>query len=146
MHPPTVNVIFILWNREFNYYKEQPLDSTMVKHKLKGGMSFGTNCMKSKTKDTIVEIQPTLLNQIHFPTCVHITIWAAINEKHVWMIGVKLDEFCRLNWNTINLPWLRKSFATFGFPMKKNLYMTSILHWIMPSVKFSNYQWKVSLY
>ncbi len=55
MHPPTVNVIFILWNREFNYYKEQQLNSTMVKHKLKGGMSFGTKCMKSKTKDTIVE-------------------------------------------------------------------------------------------
>ncbi len=65
----------------------------MVKHKLKGGMSFGTKCMKSKTKDTIVEIQPTLLNQIHFPTCMYITMWATIKEEHAWMIGAKLDEF-----------------------------------------------------
>jgi hypothetical protein len=113
MCPPTMNVIFISWNREFNYYKEQPLDSTMVKHKLKGGMSFGTKCMKSKTKYTIVEIQPTLLNQIHFPTCMYITMWVAINKEHSWMIGVKLDEFCRLNWNTIDLPTIKEIICNF---------------------------------
>ncbi len=43
MRPPTMSTIIILWNREFNYYKEQPLDSMMVKHELKSGTSSRTN-------------------------------------------------------------------------------------------------------
>ncbi len=49
-------MILMLWNREFNYYKEQHLDTTMGKHKLKVMSSSRTKRMKSKTKDTHVEI------------------------------------------------------------------------------------------
>jgi hypothetical protein len=51
-----VTTIFLLWNKEFNYYKGQPLDITTEKHKLKVMSFFGTKRMKSKTKDTNVEI------------------------------------------------------------------------------------------
>jgi hypothetical protein len=56
MRPPTVSTIIILWNKEFNYYKEQPLDSMMVKHELESGTSSRMKGMKSKTKDTTLEI------------------------------------------------------------------------------------------
>jgi hypothetical protein len=52
----------------------QPLESTMVKHKLEARLTFGAKRMKFKIKDTNVEIQPTLFDQIHFPTCMYITI------------------------------------------------------------------------
>jgi hypothetical protein len=82
MCPPTMSTIIILWNRKFNYYKEQPLDSMMVKHELENGTSSRTNHMKSKTKDIIVGIQLALLSQIHFPTCMYITMWRAMKEQH----------------------------------------------------------------
>jgi hypothetical protein len=82
MHPPTMNTIFILWNKEFNYYKEQPLDSTMVKHKLKGGSFFATKHMKFKTKNMTMKIQFVLLNQIHFLACMYIIMWATMKEEH----------------------------------------------------------------
>jgi hypothetical protein len=82
VHPPTVMTIFMLWNKEFNYYKEQPLELAMVKHKLKVGLSFGTKRMKFKTKDIDVEIQLMFLDQIHFLTCMYITMWATKKEEH----------------------------------------------------------------
>ncbi len=54
----------------------------MVKHKLEVGSSSGAKRMKSKMKDIDVEIQPMLLDQIHFPTCMYITMWIAKKEKH----------------------------------------------------------------
>jgi hypothetical protein len=74
--------MFISWNKEFNYYKEQPLDSTMVKHKLKGGSFSATKHMKFKTKDIAMEIQLVLLNQIHFLACMYIIMWATMKEEH----------------------------------------------------------------
>ncbi len=48
---------------KFNYYNEQPLELTIVKHKLEGGTSFGSKHMKwFETKDTIVDIQFALLD------------------------------------------------------------------------------------
>jgi hypothetical protein len=52
----------------------QPLESTMVKHKLEARSTSGAKRMKFKIKDKNVEIQPTLFDQIHFPTCMYITI------------------------------------------------------------------------
>jgi hypothetical protein len=49
-------MIFVLWNKEFNYYKEQGLESTMGKHKFEVALSSGTKKMKFKIKDTYVEI------------------------------------------------------------------------------------------
>jgi hypothetical protein len=49
-------MIFMLWNKEFNYYKEYCLELTMGKHKLEVMLFFGAKRMKSKTKDTNVEI------------------------------------------------------------------------------------------
>lgn len=69
--------------------------------------------MKSKAKDTNVDIQPTMLNQIHFPVCMYTTMWAAKKEEHIWMIGAKFDNFCRLNWNTIDLPTIKE--IIYGF-------------------------------
>jgi hypothetical protein len=82
MCPPTMNTIFILWNKEFNYYKEQPLDSTMVKHKLKGGLFSTTKHMKFKTKDMTMDIQLILLNKIHFLACIYIIMWATMKEEY----------------------------------------------------------------
>jgi hypothetical protein len=50
-----VMIIFVLWNRKFNYYNEQCL-SQQGKHKLEVVLFFGAKRMKSKTKDTDVEI------------------------------------------------------------------------------------------
>ncbi len=121
MRPPTMSTIIILWNREFNYYKEQPLDSMMVKHELKSGTSSRTNQMKSKTKDTTMGIQLTLLNQIHFPTCMYITMWRAMKEQHTQMIGVRLDEFYRLNWNTINHLVIKEIICSFQVSNEGNI-------------------------
>jgi hypothetical protein len=66
--------IILLWNKEFNYYKEYPLESVMAKYKFEVRLTFGARRMKSKTKDTNVKIQPALLDQINFPTCMYITI------------------------------------------------------------------------
>jgi hypothetical protein len=93
IRPPTVRTILVLWNREFNYYKEQPLESVMVKHKLEVGSSFRAKRMKSKMKDIDAKIQLALLDQIHFPTCMYITMWATKKEEHAWMIEAKLDDF-----------------------------------------------------
>jgi hypothetical protein len=69
----------------------------MVKHKLEGGISFGTKHMKwFETKDKIVEIQLALLDQIHFPTCMYITMWAIVKEDQDWMVRVKFNGFCKL--------------------------------------------------
>jgi hypothetical protein len=75
-------MIFVLWNKEFNYYKEQHLESTMVKHKLEVGLSFGAKRMKSTTKNTYVDIQLVLLDQIHFVACMYITMWVTKKEEH----------------------------------------------------------------
>ncbi len=97
IRPPTVTTIFMLWNREFNYYKEQHLDTTMGKHKLKVASSSRAKKMKSKTKDIDVEIHPTMLDQIHFSTWMYITMWVAKKEEHAWMIEVKLNDFRQFN-------------------------------------------------
>jgi len=65
----------------------------MGKHRLKVTLSFGANRMKSKTKDTNVEIQPSMLDRIHFSTCMYITMWATQKEEHAQMIKAKLDNF-----------------------------------------------------
>jgi hypothetical protein len=89
-----MSTILVLWNMKFNYYKEHPLELAMVKHNLEGGTSFGNKHMKwFETKDTIVEIQPALLDQIHFLACMYITMWAIVKEDHNWMVRAKLDEF-----------------------------------------------------
>lgn len=49
--------------------------------------------MKSKIEDTNVEIQPTLFDQIHFPTCMYITIQVAKKEEHAWMVATKFNDF-----------------------------------------------------
>jgi len=72
----------MLWNRKFNYYKEQCLKLAMGKHKFKVVWSFGAKRMKSKTKDINVEIQPMMLDQIHFSTCMYIMMWVTKKEKH----------------------------------------------------------------
>jgi hypothetical protein len=77
-----MTIILVSWNREFNYYKDRHLDITMGKHKLEVTSSFGTNRMKSKTKDTNVEIQLMIVDQIHFLVCIYITMWAAKKEEH----------------------------------------------------------------
>ncbi len=53
------------------------MELAMVKHKLKVGLFFGTKRMKFKTKHIDVEIQLVLLDQIHFPVYMYITMWAA---------------------------------------------------------------------
>jgi hypothetical protein len=71
-------MIVVLWNMEFNYYKEQPLKSTMVKHKLKIGSSSRAKWMKSRTKDTSMDIKSI------FPTCMYIMMWVVKKEEHAW--------------------------------------------------------------
>jgi hypothetical protein len=46
----------------------------MGKHKLEVVSSSGTKKMKSKTKDTNVEIQHGMLDYIHFPAYMYITM------------------------------------------------------------------------
>jgi hypothetical protein len=65
----------------------------MGKHRFKVTLSFGANKMKSRTKDTNVEIQPGMLDHIHFSTCMYITMWAAKKEEHAHMIKAKLENF-----------------------------------------------------
>jgi hypothetical protein len=54
----------------------------MVKRKFKVGSSYGAKRMKFEMKDIDVEIQPMLLDQIHFPTCMYIAMWIAKKEDH----------------------------------------------------------------
>jgi hypothetical protein len=54
----------------------------MGKHKLKVVLSYGVKRMMFKTKDTDVEIQLAMLGQIHFLTCMYITMWVAKKEEH----------------------------------------------------------------
>jgi hypothetical protein len=54
----------------------------MGKHKLEVALSFGAKRMKSKTKDTNMEIHPMMLDQIHFSVCMYITIHVAKKEEH----------------------------------------------------------------
>jgi hypothetical protein len=88
-----VRTVIVLWNKEFNYYKEQSLELAMAKYKLEVGSTSRTKRMKSKTKDIDVEIQPRLLDQIHFPACMYIIIWVVKKDEHAWMVVIKLDDF-----------------------------------------------------
>jgi len=81
IHPPIMTIILVLWNRKFNYYKEQCLELTTVKHKLKVVSSSRVKRMVSKMKNIDMEIQNVLLDQIHFPTCMYITMWVT-KEEH----------------------------------------------------------------
>jgi hypothetical protein len=65
----------------------------MGKHKLKVVSSSKAKRMKSKTKETDVEIHPVMLDQIHFSVCMYITMWATKKEGHAWMIEAKFDDF-----------------------------------------------------
>jgi hypothetical protein len=49
-----------------------------------------------ETKDTTIKIQLALLDQIHFPTCMYITMWAIMKADHDWMVKAKLNEFRNL--------------------------------------------------
>jgi hypothetical protein len=72
MHPPIMSMI-IVWNKEFNYYKEKPLESAMAKHKLEGEMCFwnqtyevqnqGYNCGDSTC---IVGSNPFFRMHVHY--------------------------------------------------------------------------------
>lgn len=55
----------------------------MGKHKLEVASSSRTKRMKSKTKDIDMEIQPMMLEQIHFLVCMYIIMWATKKEEHV---------------------------------------------------------------
>jgi hypothetical protein len=116
---PTMSTILVLWNMKFNYYKEQPLELAIVKHKLKGGTSFRTKCMKwFETKDTTMEIQLALLDQIHFPTCMYITMWRRIT------IGW-------LKWNLMNFAsslQSKRSFVVSRFLLKE-MFCTARRSW-----------------
>jgi hypothetical protein len=114
--PPIVKTILVLWNMKFDYYKEQLLKWRMVKHKFEVGSSSRAKQMKFKTKDTILEIQPTLLDQIYFPTCTYITIWATKKEEHGWCSMI----FVGLIGTQLTYLWSRRSFVTFKFPMEKH--------------------------
>jgi hypothetical protein len=97
LHLPTTSTILYYgtWNSIIT--RNRPLELAMVKHKLEGGISFGTKHMKwFETKDKIVEIQLALLDQIHFPTCMYITMWAIVKEDQDWMVRVKFNGFCKL--------------------------------------------------
>jgi hypothetical protein len=48
----------------------------MGKHKFEVVSFFIIKRMKSKTKDINMEIQLAMLDQIHFPTCMYIMMWA----------------------------------------------------------------------
>jgi hypothetical protein len=76
-----MTMILMLWNKEFHYYKEQCLEIAMGKNKFEVASSSKAKRMKSKTKDTNVEIQPLMLEQIHFPTCMYIIMWATKKEE-----------------------------------------------------------------
>ncbi len=75
---------FMLWNKEFNCYKEQCLELAMC------ASFFGVKRMKSKTKYTYVKTQLAMLDQIHFLVCMYITMWAANKEENTWMIEANL--------------------------------------------------------
>jgi hypothetical protein len=141
IHPPVVKTILVSWNMKFNYYKEQLLKLAMVKHKFKIGSSSRTKQMKFKAKDTILEIQPTLLDQIHFPMCTYITMWASKKEGHAWCLMI----FASLIGTQSTYLWSRRSFVTFKFPMRKTFYMRSWLLWTLLLLpKFSSCRWKES--
>lgn len=69
----------------------------MGKHKLEVMLSSRAKKMKSKTKDTDMEIHPTMVDQIHFSMCMYITMQATKKEEHAWVIEAKLDNFCWLD-------------------------------------------------
>ncbi len=69
--------------------------------------------MKFKTKDTTMEIQLVLLNQFHFLACMYIIMWATMKEEYAYMIGAKLDEFCRLDWNTLDFLVIKELICSF---------------------------------
>jgi hypothetical protein len=54
----------------------------MGKHKFEVVSSSRAKRTKSKTKDTNVEIQHAMLDQIHFSMCMYIIMWAAKKEEH----------------------------------------------------------------
>jgi hypothetical protein len=65
----------------------------MGKHKLEVVSSSRAKRMKSKTKDTDMEIQHVMLDQIHSPTYMYIIMWGTKKEEHTWMIEAKFDDF-----------------------------------------------------
>jgi len=75
-------IILVLWNKKFNYYKDQPLDIATEKDKLKVMLFSGTKMMKSKTKDINVEIELAMLDQILFLGCMYMIMCAAKKEEH----------------------------------------------------------------
>ncbi len=60
-----------------------------------------------------MEIQLALLDQIHFPTCMYIRIWATKKEEHAWMVVAKFDDFYSFDWNKIDLPIMKKIIYSF---------------------------------
>jgi hypothetical protein len=111
--PPTMMTILMLWNIKFNYYKEQHLESTMGKYKFEVASFSITKRMKSKTNDIDAEIQPTMLNQIHFPMCMYIMMWVAKYEEHAWMVKTRINDFCWFDRNTVDLPAIKEIICNF---------------------------------
>jgi hypothetical protein len=80
----------------------------MGKHKLEVASSSGVKRMMSKTKDIDVKNQIMMLDQIHLLVCMYITMWATNKEEHAWMVEAKLDNFCQLNYNIVDLLAINK--------------------------------------
>jgi hypothetical protein len=107
LHLPTTSTILYYGTWSSIITRNRPLELAMVNHKLEGGTSFGTKRMKwFETKDTTIEIQLAWLDQIHFPACMYIIMWAIMKEDHNWMVRAKLNEFCKL-------PMIKESICSF---------------------------------
>ncbi len=85
----------------------------MGKHKLEIASSSGTKRMKSKTMNTDMEIKHAMLDQIHFPTCMYITMWATKKEEHTQMIKAKLNDFRQFNWSIVDLLVVKEIICNF---------------------------------
>ncbi len=56
-----------------------------------------------------------MLDQIHLPMCMYITMWVTKKEEHAWMIKAKLDNLCQFDWNTIDLLVVKEVIYGFRF-------------------------------
>jgi hypothetical protein len=43
----------------------------------------------------------------------YIIMWATMKEEYAYMIGAKLDEFCRLDWNTLDFLVIKELICSF---------------------------------
>ncbi len=111
----------------------------MGNHKLEVVSSSKAKKMKSKTKDTNVEIELAMLGQIHFLTCMYIAMWAIKKEEHAQMIKEKLDDFYQLDQNTIDLHAVKQIICDFQVQnVACILQVRKFLQILLTSVEFSS--------